>query len=82
MILPDKLKQDSEDTVETGIEKISFAMIDRTGNVSLWSFHQRSKSKSCTYAVTLSQSRYADSSHTQGAAEEVGTEEGPTTQRL
>ena len=31
--------------------------------------------------MTLSQSRYADSSHTQGAAEEVGTEEGagPTT---
>jgi hypothetical protein len=35
IILLVKLKQDSEDLVETGTEKISLAIIERTGKVSL-----------------------------------------------
>jgi hypothetical protein len=35
MILPDKLKQDYEDIVDTGTDIISLTIIDRTGYVSL-----------------------------------------------
>ena len=46
IILPVKLKQDSEETIDTGTDIISLAIMDKTGYVSLWSHHQRSISKS------------------------------------
>jgi hypothetical protein len=57
IILPIKLKHDFEEIVETETDIISLAIIDRIRKVSLWSGHQRSKSKSSSYAVTLSLSR-------------------------
>jgi hypothetical protein len=83
IILLIQLKQNSEDTIETRTEKMSLAMIERNGNVSLWSRYQRSKSNSSSYAVTLSLSRYADSSQAVADADRDGLEaetgEGPTT---
>jgi hypothetical protein len=54
MILPQRLKAESEDTVEIGTKITSLANIERTGNVSLCSCHQFKRlhpqtSKECHY---------------------------------
>jgi hypothetical protein len=46
MILPQRLKVDSEDIVETGTEITSLAKIERTRKVNLCSCHQFKRLKS------------------------------------
>jgi hypothetical protein len=42
MILPPRLKADSDGTEVAGTARKSFAMIDRVGNLLLFAFHQSS----------------------------------------
>jgi len=62
MILPVILKVDSEDMVETGTVKTSFAMMDITGYVSLCSCHHLKMSNESSNWLTVSQSKYETSS--------------------
>jgi len=69
MILPVILKVDSEDMVETGTVKTSFAMMDSTGYVSLCSCHHLKMSNESSNWLTVSQSKYETSSETLEAVE-------------
>src|SRR6185295_334745 len=60
-IRPLKLNADSEDTVLNGIARKSRAMVDRTGYLSLFVFHQL-KILNFSSSLTCSSSIYASSS--------------------